>query len=160
MTYNGATWDDQDFNPADDAPLMPGTSYQVRLPDGSSDVSLVLAGDVPMAKSRVVLAGIDDGVDQDIRVSFVSPVPATIGDVDPATLNVGDTFFVMPDADAGINKSSTYWVTWNGAGWDDSDFNDVTATFQFQPGVGYVFRKVGTTPATTVVWQNNPPYIP
>jgi hypothetical protein len=77
-----------------------------------------------------------------------------------AVAEVGDTVLGFDNAATGTNKAATIAIEFDGSAWIDTDsFEDVSATFKLESGVGYIIRMVGTTPRTAV-WKNQPDYVP
>ena len=79
----------------------------------------------------------------------------------------GDKLFVFDDTVAGTDKAASqtyYYYTgagFGGAGWrlaGGGFTNIANSSVVFQPGSGYIIRKVATATPTTAIWSVNLPY--
>lgn len=156
--YNGSNWISlTDFSVVDEMILYPGESYIVRN-QSASPFSVVLAGGVPMAAHRSVIATLLANEPQDTRIAYLSPVDTPIGE-SGLGFNAGDQILVFDEDAAGLNKSSTQTAFYNGSQWIDlTTFQDVSDTLILSPGRGYIYRRAPSMTPDDAVWQEAQTY--
>lgn len=160
INYNGTQWlDEATFANASDLLIYPADSFVVRNNSGAAVPRTVL-GSVPMIHHRSVISTLAANTPQDNRIAYNSPTAQLIGTVGLG-FTTGDELLVFDNAAAGVNKSASQVLLYNGSGWiDEASFTDVTSTFSLQPGKGYVYRKAATASAQDFVWQATQTYNP
>ena len=156
LNYNGTDWI-RGFSFANDFLLHPYESFVLRLPE-STDVEIVFAGAVPMNQHRVVFNndnGSGTGVQTDFRTTFMSPIPATVNEMDIG-FSTGDQLLIFDNSQVGINKSPSTILNFNGTDWirGFSLAND----FVIEPGQSLVFRRASSG-STEVIWSSLPSYL-
>ena len=159
---NGTAWRIGGTN-SDNLPLYPGESFVLRSPAALAINTLVVSGEVSRAISRTFIDKITSGVAQDTRMSYVGSGDEFIGTSGlnaSLGLTSGDRVLFTNNNLAGINKAPSF-IQWNGTQWRQGA-TDVTNTFKFEAGVGYVFRRAAVTvPATgSIDWVDSPSYFP
>jgi uncharacterized protein (TIGR02597 family) len=156
----------------DNDPISPDV-YVIIRQDGVVTSAVVTAtGTVPTGDRRYVLGTISPDVEQDNPVAVDVPVPVTLTQSNlfesgaftgtaSATGVGGDKLLVYDDAVAATNKAAAktfYYYTgtsFGGAGWRQSGGGLTTIRNNdpvFQPGAGYIIRKVASPSPTSVVW--------
>ncbi len=161
--FDGSNWVDAIFgDTVDNNVFYTGESFVIRNNAATPIASLVVSGEVPTTNSRVIVsrfAGAPNG--QDNRVAYVSPVNETIGDSHLGAISTpGDQILAFNNNAAGINKSSSTIVEWDGADWVDAIFGDtVTNTFNLVGGQGYVLRRAAAAPVGDTIWADQPSYV-
>lgn len=156
----------------DNDPISPDV-YVIIRQDGVVTSAVVTAtGTVPTGDRRYVLGTISPDVEQDNPVAVDVPVPVTLTQSNlfesgaftgttSATGVGGDKLLVYDDAVAATNKAAakTYYyytgTSFGGAGWRQSGGGLTTIRNNdpvFQPGAGYIIRKVASPSPTSVVW--------
>lgn len=144
------------------APLVFGSSFVLRNPSNTA-LTVAFVGDVPVKKHRLKLATRASSTTQDIRFGYTSPVAETLEDVGltGGTVTDGDEIHVYHNNGAtGYNKAPSEILHRASGVWRNEGNADVGATFQFTPGSGYIYRKVGTVSPTVFVWNGTPSYLP
>ena len=157
----------------DDDILLPDSPIIVRQNNVGSNAAIVTTGSVPQSSRANIIGTLQSNTAQDNWVSIEMPVAITLaqsnlvasGAFTSATTVAGtggDQLFVFDDTTAGQNKSASaiyYYYPGNGsnfaAGWRKvgGGFNNLfDTTAIFQPGSGYVIRKLGAATASTTVW--------
>jgi uncharacterized protein (TIGR02597 family) len=117
-----------------------------------------MVGGVPMISHRHILRKLSaSGTAQDIRIGFSSPVPEVIGNLNMG-FTAGDRLLVFDNSAVGMNKSAAVTLVYSGSAWLQGPTN-VSATFQLQPGFGYIFRRASTAAAGTVSWSATQSYL-
>lgn len=160
--WDGSNWlDSFTFDVADTAVLYTGESFIVRNPSNTPIASLVVSGEVPTSKSRIVVSNLAPGTGQDNRLSYVSPVNEIIGQSGlTAISSVGDQILVFNNNSAGLNKAASFIAEWDGSVWFDAfTFDDITNTFALVGGQGYVLRRASTAPGGDTIWADQPEYV-
>ena len=141
--YNGGTL-------VDNLPIYPDESLIFRNKSVSPQ-QLTQAGVVPMAAFRTVLALVDDGIMQDIRLTSGLPVNVTLQELaDLGADGDGDQILIFDNTLAGENKSASITATYyNGFGW----YNGGTPmnSYVLTPGEGIVYRKQGANTSEVVL---------
>ncbi len=153
-------------------PISPDV-YLVIRQDGVATASIITAtGTVPSGDRRYIIGTINANAEQDNAVAIDIPVPLTLTQSNllqsgafNGTSSIsgvgGDKLFVFDDATAAINKAAFkqyYYYTgsgFGGAGWrlSSGGFSTIrNDEVVFQPGSGYVIRKIATPTPSTVVW--------
>ncbi len=161
--FDGSDWlDGFTFDVANSVVLYPGESLFVRNNGATPIASMVVSGEVPSTNSRVVVSNLAPGTGQDNFVTIVSAVGEKIGESSlGAIASAGDQVFEYDNSAAGINKSASYLVEWDGANWlDGFTFDIVDTTFSLQAGKGYIVRRAAGAPGGDVVWSDQPSYVP
>ncbi len=170
----GNVWEDGiSGDDATHTALRFGMSIIVRNP-AATDLTVYLAGSVPMSTSRIRIATLANNKAQDLFFGYMSPVPESLSSIgNPAVplaqrsanalgfpVQTGDSIIGFDNSSSGINKGASEIYTWNGAAWeDDINGGEINFTVKLNPGVGYVFRKAPTTTATSLVWSHVPAYL-
>ncbi len=155
--FDGTDWlDGFTFDPANNVVVYPGESIFVRNNSASAITSLVVTGEVSTSNSRVLISNLAPGTGQDNYISFISPVDEAIGlSALGSIATPGDQVFEFDNNAAGINKSASYIVEWDGTNWlDGFTFDIVDTTFNFQGGKGYIVRRSAGAPGGDTVWSN------
>ena len=161
--FDGTNWlDGFTFGIADNVVLFPGESFIVRNNSTSPIASLVLTGEVPMSRSRNIVSNLALGTGQDNFITYISPVAEAIGASSLGLISTpGDQVFEFDNGLAGINKSASSIVEWDGTNWlDGFTFNIVDTTFKFQSGKGYIVRRAATAPGGDTTWSDQTTYFP
>ena len=161
--FDGTNWlDGFTFGIADNVVLYPGESFIVRNNSASPIASMVLSGEVPKSRSRVIVSNLAPGTGQDNFVTYVSPVNENIGASSLGSVSTaGDQVFEFDNGLAGINKSASSIVEWDGVNWlDGFTFGIVDATFSFQGGKGYIVRRASGAPGGDTTWSDQTTYFP
>jgi hypothetical protein len=158
--YDGASWNDGDFNPAGSKAIEPGVGVFV-IRKQTTNISFVQVGHVKTGKSMAsVLAGPAANNPGENIVGVRSAVGMTLG---ASNLFTGsDATGVHPGGDAGTADEVIQFVGGqqklffhDGAIWNDADFNPATNTV-IPEGAGlYIIRKTGgdfvwTAPAVII----------
>lgn len=160
LEYDGSHWyDTDDFSVADDLALGFHEGIVMRNPSGTA-YNFKLQGSVPTFPHRMTLRTLAAGADQDIRFGYLCPVPEPIGTLS-LDLQNEDALLVFDNSTTGTNKSASkvYYYT-TADGWVDGDtFAPVNISDALQPGSGYMLRRKGTTPASTLIWQDIPSFL-
>jgi uncharacterized protein (TIGR02597 family) len=160
--YDGTNWIDVvSFDVADNVVIYPNETFIVRNVSANPINSLVVVGDVPTANSRTIVTN-TAGSGQDNVLTFFGAVDEVIGTSGlSAVAQAGDQVFAFNNNAAGLNKSSAQVVEYDGTSWIDVvSFDDVTTTFKFEAGKGYVVRRLPTSALPPTVWTNVPDYVP
>ena len=143
--------------PADHHTLGFGQGFVFRNQTAGAQ-TLSLVGNVPMVSHRFIVRKLSaSGTGQDIRIGYSSPVPEVIGNLNLG-FTAGDRLLVFDNAATGINKSASVNLLFNGTAWFNGAAN-VSATFQLQPGFGYVFRRAASAAAGSVTWSDTQSYL-
>ena len=153
--FTGTNWQ-QGATVMNDVILPPGQGFTLRN-NSASAVTISITGSVPMATNRFVVRTLAANTRQDQRIFFNSPVPETIGNTGLGT-QAGDQLLIIDNSIAGKNKSSSLTLTWTGTQWKNGA-NDVTTTYQLQPGSSYILRKAQTASPTSVVTTHLQSYL-
>jgi uncharacterized protein (TIGR02597 family) len=153
--FDGVWYDSADDNPSNSLVLYPNEAFKIRNNTSTPIASLVLAGQVPVANSRIFIKG--GAVAQDTRFSYYSPVDEPI-----ATSGLGannDQLLVFSQTATGKdNAPSAIYYKFDNRWYDASDDTDVTDTLKLKAGLGYLFRTSPGSPSTTS--KNTPDYVP
>lgn len=149
------------FSPAAHTVLYPGESFILINNTSTPIPSIVVAGEVPLSKSRIRLYKDNATTAQDTRIGYVSPVSQVLNDAGfvPAE---GDQLLVYSQNATGVDKSASQILIFNTlfGGWiDGSNFSPVGATFKLQGGMGYVYRRAASAPVGDQVISNQQSYI-
>jgi uncharacterized protein (TIGR02597 family) len=155
VIYEG-TWYDSGFQPANDYMIHPSEAFVVRN-NSATEIGMIVVGSVPLAAHRSKILTLSAGVAQDNQVGYFSPVPETIGDCSLGFEN-SDQLLVLSNTQVGKNKGPQEILTYYTGKWYNSMFQDVTGTFQLQPGQGYIYRKTATTSPQAFLWQDTQSY--
>lgn len=161
--FDGTNWiDTNSFDVADNTVLYQGETFLIRNNSLTAISSLVLSGTVTTASNRVVLTNLDPGNGQDNMVSYTGSVGEVIGDSSLASIAVaGDQLLAVDNSTTGQNKGFSTIIEFDGTAWiDTNSFDDVSATFVLQAGVGYTFRRGAGASALDVIWSDVPTYVP
>ena len=161
--YDGTNWVDvNSFDNADNAVLYQGESLTIRNSAPTAIASLIISGTVTVANSRIVISNLSAGVGQDNAITYMGTVPETLNNSGiSAIATAGDQILAIDNTTLGINKGISTTIEFDGSAWIDvNSFNDVTATFAMQPGVGYFYRRSPSAPAGDVIWTDQPNYVP
>jgi uncharacterized protein (TIGR02597 family) len=159
--WDGTNWVDNVVtgSPADNDVLYPNETLILRNGSATPITSIVVSGEVPVSGSRVYMpSAVGAG---DYAVSFFSPVGEPIGTSGlSAVAATNDSLFGFDNNAAGINKSASVILDYDGAGnWVD---NVVTGSpdnsFPLGNGVGFIFRR--NSAAAGQVWSNTQDYVP
>jgi len=157
--WDGANWLDSNLEPADSAVLYGGEMILVRNPTGTVLSNLVLVGEVPTHKTKIVLSNVNPSSQQDIFIAYQSPVPETVGNSSvTAAAQFGDRLLFVDNSLTGLNKAPSISVEYDGAAWLDENLDDVTNTFNIPPGSGIIYRRQPAGNAT--IWTQDPTYLP
>jgi uncharacterized protein (TIGR02597 family) len=153
-------------------PVSPDV-YLIIRQDGVATSSVITAtGNVPSGDRRYIVGTISANTEQDNAVAVDIPVPLTLTQSNlfesgafTGTASIsgvgGDKLFVFNDATAAVNKAAFkqyYYYTgtgFGGSGWrlTGGGFSTIKNNeIVFQPGSGYVIRKVASPTPSTVVW--------
>lgn len=156
----GGVWEDGiTSDDATHAPLRFGSGFVLRNTSGSA-LPVSMVGSVPMTKYRRQLSTLAANTPQDITFGYASPVPETLDNVGLGSAPDGDQILGFNNAATGFNKAATQLLIRDGGVWTDQITGDpVGATFQLQPGFGYIYRKGGTASPSTTVWTDLPTYL-
>jgi uncharacterized protein (TIGR02597 family) len=152
LTYNGTNWF-AGFSNANDFLIHPYESMVCRLPAESSDVTLIIAGTVPMVTHRFLMS--NTGGQTDYRFYFNGPVELELGS-SGLGFDAGDQLLVFNNQEDGINKAANAIITFNGSDWFNGFSN--ANTYELIPGRGYVYRRSANGSAS-VTWEKVPPYL-
>lgn len=156
--FDGTGWvDTNSFSSADNVAIFPNESFVIRNASASPITSLVITGEVNTSNSRTVLPA--SGVTQDIAFSFFGSVGEVIGTSGLGAISTaGDQILLSDNSLAGQNKAASTIIEFDGSAWiDTNSFEDVSATFKFEPGVGYFLRAAASGDR---VHSNLPDYVP
>lgn len=162
--------DTSGFHP--DIILPPDSLLVVRHPPSTADTQLVLVGNVPMSAQAIILNSLQANTPQDNALALPVPVSVTLAAsglssvmTSTTTLTPKDQLMVFDPTVSAQNKAATaiyyYYTGPGGPGWlkqgDTSGFhnNDVI----FQPGFGYILRRVAQPSPGSNVWTFVPPYL-
>lgn len=162
--------DTSGFHP--DVILPPDSLFIVRHPPSTADTQLVLVGNVPMSAQAVILNNLQANTPQDNALALPVPISVTLAGsglssvmTSTTTLTPKDELLVFDPSVSAQNKAATaiyfYYTGTGGPGWlkvgDTSGFhnNDVI----FQPGYGYILRRVAQSSPGSNVWTFVPPYL-
>lgn len=158
--FDGSNWvDTNSFDTADGFVLYPGEGFVLRTV-GTEISSLVVTGEVPTSKHRLVVPNLSPGVGQDSTVGFFSPVGELIGS-SGLGWTAGDQLLVWDNTTSGIIKAPVTVLEFDGTAWVDTNtFDDVSATFSLNAGQSYVFRRSATAPGGDVIWSDSQSYLP
>jgi len=156
----GGVWEDGfTSEDATHTPLRFGIGFVLRNTGGAA-LPITFVGNVPMTKYRQQLKTLAANTDQDFAFGYSSPIPETLDNVGLGAAPDGDTILGFNNAATGYNKSASQLLVRDGGAWVDGFTGDpVGATFQLQPGFGYVYRKFRTVSPTTAVWSDLPSYL-
>lgn len=166
--FNGFGWY-VGANDVSDNIIYPGEAFIIRN-QNNAGYDLVVAGAVPMAQHRTIIRTVENGVKQDNRIVFISPIPEMIGNLnlgslDPETPGEQLQLLVFDnDATSGQNKSAIKTLNYfEGFGWYDGptrvdDPNDEPNQFFLEPGQAYILRRPATN-SEDVVWTALPSYL-
>ncbi|MES2598290.1 MAG: TIGR02597 family protein [Verrucomicrobiota bacterium] len=159
LVYTGSGWlNTGNFTDATNSSLGFAQGFILRN-NSASALSASIVGSVPMAKHRAVVRTFAANTAQDHWISYSSPVPTPIGQTGLG-FTPGDNLLVFDNSALGQNKSASQILVYTGSGWlDTNGFANVTATFNLQPGFGYILRKAQTASAQTFVWQGLQTYL-
>lgn len=160
-------------NLKNDDVIIPDTPIIIRQ-NGVATADITVSGAVPVSDRRYIIGTLASNTSQDNWVAVDLPVPLTLAQSNLAqsgafthATNVagvgGDQLLVFNDAVASFNKSASstyYYYPGNGStqlpGWrkvGGGFANLFDSTVVFQPGSGYVIRKLATASPTAVVWN-------
>lgn len=153
----GGTWylNESPFTVSDHVVLYPGESFLLR--SGSTPIStLSVFGDVPTSKLRNSITRGGTTAD-DNHVGIMSPVPVSLG-LSGLPASNDDVLLVYDNDASGVNKLSFDSYVFFGGRWyqNYSPFNDVTDTYELEPGAGYIYRRASTAPASEEWTQDAP----
>jgi len=129
--------------------LYPGESYILRNTTTTDIDSLVVSGKVPSFNSRIVIGANSSTEQQDVNFSYFSPVSEVIGDAGLQASN-GDQILFFNNNQTGINNSGSGVLTYFQGQWLFNLSEDVTNSFTFEGGQGYVYRTAPGTPVGSV----------
>ncbi len=149
--WDGTNWVDNVVTgaPADNDVLFPNETFILRNASQTPIASLIVSGEVPVYGSRVHIAASSGATDY--AVSYFSPVSEGIGSSGLSDVaSIGDSLLGFDNNAPGFNKSASIILDYDGAGnWID---NVVTGepdnSFPLGQGVGYIYRRVGSAPAS------------
>ncbi|RYZ91426.1 MAG: TIGR02597 family protein [Proteobacteria bacterium] len=142
--------------------LYPGESYVLRSPSAAAITSLSVAGEVPVANSRVYIDKLNPTLGQDTRIAYIGAGEEIIGNsglVAALGLVTGDRLLAFNNSSAGLNKAPNETLQWNGTNWVNGP-TTVTTTYTLKAGRGYVFRRAATAPVGSLDWKDTPTYVP
>jgi uncharacterized protein (TIGR02597 family) len=156
--FNGFGWfESLGFTAQNDRPILFGTGFIVRN-HSASPITVTVTGAVPMTTNRVVLRTLAANTPQDQRITYSSPVPEILGN-----LNLGaqdnDQLFIFDNSTTGFNKAPTPLVYFGGSWYNSLTFTDVTNTTTIQPGTSFIYRAGATANPTNFVWAHLPNYL-
>ncbi len=159
--WDGTNWMDNVVSgaPADNDVLYPNETLILRNGSATPITSFVVNGDVPVAGSRVYMPAATGATDY--AVSFFGPVGEPVGTSGlSAVASNGDSLFGFDNNAAGINKSASVILDYDGAGnWVDNVVSGAPDnTYPIGQGAGFIFRKVAA--AAGQVWSNTQDYVP
>jgi len=153
-------------------PISPDVYLLIRQDGVATSTVITATGNVPTGDRRYIIGTINSNLDQDNAVAVDVPVPLTLNQSNlfqsgafTGTTSIsgvgGDKLFVFDDATAATNKAAFkqyyYYIGtgFGGAGWRQTSGGFSTIRNDevvFQPGSGYVIRKLATPSPTTLVW--------
>jgi uncharacterized protein (TIGR02597 family) len=162
LEWDGANWIDivNTGEAADNTVLYNGESFIVRNPTQTPITELVIAGEVITNKLQLELVNIDSNADQDIPMAYNSTVPETVAASGITALaNPGDQIIITDASIAGIFKSASVLLEFDGADWIDIVNTGEAAqnTTLIGGGIGFTYQRKATSNPT--VWTQNPSYI-
>lgn len=156
--FDGSDWvDTNSFESAANVVLFPGESFVIRNQSVSAITSIVVTGEVNATNVRTILPA--SGVSQDIPFSYFGAGGEPIGSSSLGAISSpGDQILLTDSTAAGLNKAASTIIEFDGSGWvDTNSFEDVSATFKFEPGVGYFLRAASSGDRTL---SDVPAYVP
>ncbi len=153
-------------------PISPDAFLIVRQDGVGTSAIITATGSVPMGERKYIIGTVNANVEQDNAVAVDVPVPLTLTQsnlfqsgafIGTASISGsgGDKLFVFDDATVGFNKAAFkqyYYFTgagFGGAGWRLSGGGATSirnSDLVFQPGSGYVIRKIASPSPASVVW--------
>ncbi len=156
----------------DNETISPDVFVVIRQDNVGTSTILTATGTVPTGNRRYVIGTISANVDQDNAIAVDVPVPLTLAQsklfesgaftaAPNANGTGGDKLFVYDDTTVATNKSAAkqyyYYngASFGGAGWRLSGGGLSTIRNDevvFQPGSGYIIRKLATPSPATVIW--------
>jgi uncharacterized protein (TIGR02597 family) len=156
----------------DNETISPDVFVVIRQDGVGTSTILTATGTVPTGNRRYVIGTISPNVDQDNAIAVDVPVPLTLAQsklfesgaftaAPNANGTGGDKLFVYDDTTVATNKSAAkqyyYYngASFGGAGWRLSGGGLSTIRNDevvFQPGSGYIIRKLATPSPATVIW--------
>jgi len=152
--FAGVWYDSSDDSEANNIVLYPNEGFRLRT-SNDAITSLVVSGEVPMAKSRIFYKGGQNS--QDSRVSFFGAIDEPIK-TSGLGANNDQLLSYSLTATGKDNAPSAIYYFFDGAWYDASDDSDVTDTLKLKAGVGYVYR---TAPgAADTISSDLPDYVP
>ncbi len=156
--YTGTAWEDPiSTGNVDDVVIYPNETFIVRSPSSIPIPTLAVAGEVSTIRSRAHINCAPSGQDNPITY-FASAAEVLSGSGLSTVSETNDQIFLYKNGDAGVNKSPLGIIEYDGSGWVDVIFGGpMDDIFQFEPGVGYVYRRQTNTPA---LWSDLPDYLP
>ena len=156
----GGNWIDAvTFSSANNYLIHPFESVVLRNESGGS-FEFSISGNVPLNGmwTNLYVAAADTG--QDVRLGVRSPVGVTLNESGISDFAIsGDTLLFFDNSNAGLNKSASSLIFYDGSNWIDAvTFQPVGDSVQFEPGVGFVLRLSGRSNTGNIVWRMNQPY--
>jgi hypothetical protein len=159
--WNGADWIDNvnTGEPANNDVLYPGETLVVRNPTVTPITSFVVAGEVPTANSRIVVAT-NGAAGADNPISFFSPVDQPIGSSGlSAFAQNGDIIYGYNNNASGTNKASSSIHEYVNGDWvDQVNTGEPDNTFPIGSGQGFILRRPGTR--SLAIWNGAQSYLP
>lgn len=155
--YDGFGWYNSMGVASDDAIIYPYEGFILRTPVGEDISDLVIAGEVPMNKSRLI-AYSEGSKANDIALSSVSADGLVLGE---ANLGIADRtqVYVFDNSQPGFNKTaSEIYTYYDGFGWFDSVGGDARAV-RIPAGQAFLLRKPQTQNADFKTWKHTPAYL-
>jgi uncharacterized protein (TIGR02597 family) len=159
LTYfTGFGWfDTVNYNDQSHRSILPGTGFILRNVQGSP-LTLSMVGAVPMSKNRVVIRTLAANTAQDQRITYSSPVPETLNNMNLGAADY-DEMYLFDNTTSGINKPPTPLVFASGRWYNSVTFADVTDTTTIQPGSSFIYRKAATATPSAFVWSDLQSYL-
>lgn len=159
--WDGSGWVDTvntgDY--ADTDVLYPNETLIVRNQSASPISSFVVSGEVPSVKNRIAIAS-NGANGADNAISFFSPVDEQISLSGLSVIaNAGDQILGFDNGSAGINKSATSILEYDGTDWVDTvNTGDYEPTFPLGSGRGFLFRR--SSASASAIWSDSATYLP
>ena len=159
LVFTGSAWlNTSNFQSADHSPLQFAQAFILRN-NAVAPLAVSLVGAVPMSAHRRLVSTLAANTPQDNWLGYLSPVPSPIGDTGLG-FSAGDQLLVFDNSAVGTNKSASQILVYTGSAWlDTANFQNVSATFQMQPGFGYVLRRAQSASPAATEWKNLQAYL-
>lgn len=159
--FNGVYWEDTfTLEVVNSLVLYTNEGLILRNPTNTPIPSLVVSGEVPVSRSRVLLSKLSAAA-QDNWIAYVSPVGESLAESGLGSIAViGDQVHAFDNSQPGMNKSATQIAEWNGSYWEDVfTAANVSSTFMLGGGQAFVYRRAASAPIGDQVWSDQPMYV-